>query len=261
MKDLIYSRESGQIQSECYKVEEDGKVFLEKHLLYTSNKDLNEIKSEINIQKAASDKCKNIPKILKAYKDPSGQNEFIVQMEYIDGQTLRDRMDKGLSKYNALVIFSQLCLILNNFPIPHKDLKPENIIISKDKNKIYLIDFGSAAQLCVYGTGTRGYQSPEQRDVRYRGDSKLSDTFTLGLILYEMINKEKLVLTEEELRNGKWDKPPILHSKFTDVSNEIFQKMVAINPKDRPRRVKDCMEIASDKDKFSNRHRFGGNNK
>lgn len=256
MEELIYERDNGQIRSKCFKIEENGKFLLEKHLYYSTSKDLSEIESEVNIQAHAASKSRNIPKILKKYRNPG--NEYVVQMEYIEGETLRQRMNKGLSKYNALLFYSQLCVILNEFPLAHKDLKPENIIISKDNNKIYLIDFGSAAQPYVCGTGTKGYQSPEQRDIKYRGDGKLSDIFTLGLILYEMINKNKLILSEEELRTGQWQHVPTLCSQFSRRSNEVFSKMMSINPKDRPSRVIYCKDIASEMYKFKNKHYYSG---
>ncbi|MGI6010559.1 MAG: Stk1 family PASTA domain-containing Ser/Thr kinase [Ruminococcus sp.] len=134
------------------------------------------------------------PNIVNVYDvgDDAGVN-FIV-MELVEGITLKDYIKKKgkLSVKEATSIAIQVSLGLeaaHNSNIVHRDVKPQNIIISTD-GKVKLSDFG-IARAVTSNTITSNvmvsvhYSSPEQ--VRGGYSDKKSDIYSLGITMYEMV--------------------------------------------------------------------------
>jgi predicted ATPase/serine/threonine protein kinase len=142
----------------------------------------------------------NHPNIITIHDiDVAAGRPYIV-MEWIEGQTLRQKMANGsLSLAELLHIASQIVEALvaaHERGILHRDLKPENVMVTAD-GRVKVLDFGIATRLAAPETpsgtldpppgfvlGTPGYMSPEQT----RGE-KLdfrSDQFSFGAVLYEM---------------------------------------------------------------------------
>ncbi len=124
-----------------------------------------------------------------------GDALYIV-MEYIDGITLKEYMEKKgiLSDVEALHFIKQILKGLahaHERGIVHRDVKPHNIILLKD-GTIKITDFG-IARLTKFDTqtisdmtiGSVHYISPEQAS----GDrtDERSDIYSVGIILYEML--------------------------------------------------------------------------
>jgi Tol biopolymer transport system component/predicted Ser/Thr protein kinase len=131
--------------------------------------------------------------------------DFLV-MEYLDGQTLATRLEKGaLPLDQALQYAIQIADALDKAhrkAIVHRDLKPGNVMLTKSGVK--LLDFGLAklqpigavsgssvaatmtSPLTGRGTilGTLQYMAPEQ--VEGRDADARSDIFSFGVVLYEM---------------------------------------------------------------------------
>lgn len=124
-----------------------------------------------------------------------GDALYIV-MEYIDGITLKEYMEKKgvLSDVEALHFVKQILKGLahaHERGIVHRDIKPHNILLLKD-GTIKITDFG-IARLTKFDTqtisdmtiGSVHYISPEQAS----GDrtDERSDIYSMGIILYEML--------------------------------------------------------------------------
>ncbi len=144
--------------------------------------------------------------------------DFIV-MEYLEGETLQDRLRKGpLSLDEVFNYGPQIAYGLDTAHrkgILHRDLKPGNIMLTKSGAK--LLDFGLAAASVPPATetmvtdsllppsvtgqrkvaGTFPYMSPEQ--VRGLPLDPRSDIFSLGAVLYEMVTGERAFTGESEL--------------------------------------------------------------
>jgi serine/threonine protein kinase len=122
--------------------------------------------------------------------------DFLV-MEYVDGETLAQRLVRGAIPVAQAVRFgSQIADALHRAHregIVHRDLKPANIMLTR--GGIKLLDFG-LARIDVPGTsderalmGTPQYMSPEQLD-RRPADAR-SDIFACGAVLYEMVTGQR----------------------------------------------------------------------
>jgi len=136
-----------------------------------------------------------------------GETEYLV-MEYLEGETLADRIARGsLSRSQLLKWGAQIAEALQHAHrsgITHRDLKPGNIMITSSGAK--LLDFGLAKfaeaapelldpedtetrrePLTAEGmvVGTVQYMSPEQ--IEGQNVDHRSDIFALGVILYEMV--------------------------------------------------------------------------
>ncbi len=135
----------------------------------------------------------NVCSVIDIQEQPgtAGSQMFIV-MEYVDGQTLRDR--KGISLKQAIDIGIQIAdglAAAHEKGIVHRDIKPENIMVRKD-GIVQIMDFGLAklrgvSRLTKEGStvGTAGYMSPEQ--VQGLDADHRSDIFSLGALLYELL--------------------------------------------------------------------------
>lgn len=140
------------------------------------------------------------PNIVSVYDvGNEGDTEYIV-MEYVEGITLKQYLGaKGvLPEKEAVDFAAQICSGLEHAHkkgIVHKDIKPENILITKE-GILKITDFGIAKAL-NQGTITTGgmamgsvhYFSPEQARGSFV-DAK-TDIYSLGVILYEMVTGKR----------------------------------------------------------------------
>ncbi len=123
-------------------------------------------------------------------------------MDYVPGQTLSHYLRKHapLPPLEALNYAMQLCDVLHYLhsqrpPIIFRDLKPSNLILTKD-NTLVLIDFGIARYFKegqindTTDFGSPGYASPEQYQTEGQTDER-SDLYSLGIILHEMLTGQR----------------------------------------------------------------------
>jgi len=132
--------------------------------------------------------------------EPHGQRQCVYYVtEYIEGQTLRQWMHDhpNPSLEEVRDIAGQIAAGLRAFhrqEMLHQDLKPENIMFD-EHGTIKIIDFGSTKIAGIEEIttplgrqnmlGTRNYTAPEYLQ-GYPGNN-LSDTYSLGVIVYEML--------------------------------------------------------------------------
>ncbi len=141
----------------------------------------------------------NIAKLFDGGVTREGRPYFA--MEYIAEGRAIDAFcrQEGKSVKSRLVLFQQICdavAYAHRKLVVHRDLKPSNILVSPsgivkllDFGVAKLLDDGPASQAPVTRTGLRimtpEYASPEQ--VAGQGITTLSDIYTLGVILYELL--------------------------------------------------------------------------
>jgi len=149
------------------------------------------------VEEARAASALNHPNIITIHDIGTAQGQRYIVMEWIEGQTLRQRLAHGpMGVAESLAIASQIVdalLAAHNGGILHRDLKPENVMITAD-GRVKVLDFGIAKRMAAadgappvspFVVGTPGYMSPEQTCGEML-DSR-SDQFAFGAVLYEML--------------------------------------------------------------------------
>ena len=134
------------------------------------------------------------PNIVNVYDVGEENGIYYIVMELVEGITLKKYIEKKarLSYKEAVSIAIQVSMGIeaaHNNHIIHRDIKPQNIIISKE-GKVKVTDFG-IAKAATSNTitsnvmGSVHYTSPEQARGGY-SDEK-SDIYSLGITMFEML--------------------------------------------------------------------------
>lgn len=134
------------------------------------------------------------PNIVSVYDVGEDDGVYFIVMELVQGITLKNYIDmKGkLDIREALNISVQIASGLSaahENRIIHRDIKPQNIIMSRD-GKVKVTDFGIAkvadsTTVTTTAAGTVHYISPEQARGGYSDER--SDIYSLGITMYEMV--------------------------------------------------------------------------
>ncbi len=138
----------------------------------------------------------NLPRIYEQFSDAG---RWYLVMDFIEGETLEDTLDKAGGKLpveKVLDIGIQLCSVLDYLhhrqpPIIFRDLKPGNVMLAHNGH-IYLIDFGIARHFKLgqskdtTALGSTGYAAPEQYGRAQT--TQRADIYSLGATLHEMLS-------------------------------------------------------------------------
>jgi eukaryotic-like serine/threonine-protein kinase len=217
-------------------------------------------------QEARSLSTLSHPNLLAIYDVGAQNGTHYLVSEFLEGQTLRERMNHGalpqrkLIEY-ALQVASGLAAA-HDKGIVHRDVKPENIFITRDEH-VKILDFGLARSskgfaglqaesaavtspgLTTPGTvmGTVGYMSPEQ--VRGQTVDNRSDIFSFGAILYEMATGKRAFQRDSSVETMNAilkEEPPELDASQMKVSpglERIIRHCLEKNPESRFQSARD----------------------
>ncbi len=183
-------------------------------------------------------------------------NEILLVMEYVDGSTLRRRLENiGRLPLNSFLPVAVQCAEAlaeaQQKGILHRDVKPENIMLTS-AGHVKILDFGLARQFAVASptamtvstesqslgcVGTLGYMAPEVL-LEQELDAR-TDLFSLGIVFYEMLtgrhpfDTHKPVVTTDHILHAQ---PPPMKTLVADVPTELERivfKMLAKSPDER----------------------------
>ena len=195
----------------------------------------------------------NHPNIVKVFERGEHNEQLFIAMELLEGQSLAELIQEGehIPLPDCLKIMAQIVDAVSKIHskgIVHRDLKPENILLVEqdgEKNFVKLLDFGlaksaSLTRLTETGEilGTINYLPPER--ISRQEFSPAGDIYSLGVVFYEMVTREKPFLGETPLDVIKeiLDKEPVEPIKFrSDIPtalNDLILKMMNKEPAARP---------------------------
>jgi serine/threonine-protein kinase len=221
------------------------------------------------IQEAKAASALNHPHILTIYEiGTTGTSRFIAT-EFIDGDTLRQRINAGMKLVDILEISIQIGSALaaaHTVGIIHRDLKPENVMIRRD-GFVKLLDFGLAKLSQPDGSltdteaptkamvntaagtvmGTANYMSPEQAK-GINVDTR-TDLWSVGAVLYEMITGHLPFAgdTTTETISLILQKEPAPLTRYTNEAPAELERIVTkALTKDREERYQTAKDLALD---------------
>ena len=250
----IIKRIGGGGMSEVYKAKchKLNRYVAIKVLKEEFGKDANFVK-KFNIEAQAAAGLSH-PNIVNIYDVVNENNMHFIVMELIEGITLKDYIaSKGmLDIKEAINIALQVAKGLecaHERNIVHRDVKPQNIIISVD-GTVKVADFGIAKAtteetINAFALGSVHYISPEQAKGAYT-DIR-SDIYSLGVSLYEMIsgrvpfNGENAVAVALAHVEEVVTPPSIYNSKISPELETIVLKCMQKSPDRRYQNLKELI--------------------
>jgi serine/threonine protein kinase len=135
------------------------------------------------------------PNIVAVFDRGSDDGVNYIAMRYVQGPTLKELIDRGLSPDQAVALVRQVlegARFAHRNGIVHRDLKPQNVIVDEE-GKAVVTDFGIAragiSDITQTGSvmGTPQYLSPEQ--AQGFEVTPVSDLYSIGVILYEALTR------------------------------------------------------------------------
>lgn len=189
----------------------------------------------------------NHPNIAALHTALQYDDQLIMVMEYVEGDTFNDRMVKGLAMRDSVSIVQQALSALayaHGMGVVHRDIKPSNIMINS-AGQAKLLDFGLALRetadprLTSSGSliGSVHYISPEQ--IRGDGQDARSDLYSMGVTLFEAITGKLPIDGKSlpEIINGHLtvqpQSPSRLNPSVPESLSAIVLRALAKNPGER----------------------------
>jgi len=178
------------------------------------------------------------------------QEDIFLVMEFVEGQTLRQRLLEPMNLEDFLKIAVQCAEALvaaHDRGILHCDIKPENVMLTPT-GQVKILDFGVAKYLprsdqssTVERSGTVGgtpaYMSPEV--LLEKTPDGRADIFSLGIVLYETLAghhpflSDSYVATTHRIIHEKPAPIRIFNAKVPEELEEIIRRAMAKEPSDR----------------------------
>lgn len=174
-------------------------------------------------------------------------------MDYIDGESLAERMKRTAQPFSEAEVREILVQILEALKevhqneIWHLDLKPGNIMIDKGGNA-YLIDFGASKQIRANGSMTTstalcytpGYAPNEQIGQMYDRFGPWTDIYALGATIYNLLTNKKppMAIDIEEDEEDAFEFP----ANISEDMRKLVVWMMQPKRKARPQCVGDILE-------------------
>ncbi len=194
------------------------------------------------------------PNIVHIYDAGEADGYYYIAMEYIEGGTLKDRLDErnhepldGITILQVVQGIGSALEYAHHQGIIHRDIKPANIMFAAD-NRVVLADLGLAkffeatdlTQMTAL-IGTPYYMSPEQ--ARSQSVDARSDIYSFGVVIYEMLTGRVPFASETPwmaIHQHIYEAPPPvrqLNPVVTEAVAQVVEKALAKDPAARYQHV------------------------
>src|ERR1051326_6044496 len=219
------------------------------------------------LQEAKAASALNHPNVCTIYGIDEFEGRKFIEMEYVDGSTLRRKVSESPLRLNDAISFAiqigEALQEAHSKGIVHRDIKCENIMVNS-KNQIKVMDFGLAklkGSLKLTRTsstvGTLAYMAPEQ--IQGGEVDARSEIFSFGIVLYEMLTGHTPFRGEHDaaMMYSILNEEPAPVARYQpDVSPEIdhiIRRALEKNPADRYQHVDDMVSELRRSQKQSSR--------
>ena len=209
----------------------------------TNNKNL--VAKEIDVLKKVEH-----PNIVEYFNFLKEDNYIFIIMEFLEGGTLKqyiqensENITEDIAREIIKQIFNALSYLHYSVDVCHRDIKPENIMFSEKNNisSLKLLDFGLSSdsfesKLRLQNCGTLTYMAPEQ--ISGAIYSKAVDVWSVGIILYMLLNKGKNAFYEKgdnskiiiDKINNKEIKFDLENCPISPIARHLIMKLLDKNP-------------------------------
>lgn len=196
------------------------------------------------------------PNIVRVFDfDVYTKESYYLVMEYIDGGTLKERLEHLVENNEQLPLKDSVKMITDvadalayahRRGMVHRDIKPANIMLRKETGQAVLTDFGivkmvgnQSMAFTATGAliGTPAYMSPEQA-LGKPGDERV-DIYSLGVLLFQMVTNQLPFAADTPLAvvmkhvNDPTPSPGTFNPDVPQDLQEVIMKAMAKDPDDR----------------------------
>jgi len=257
MSNLVGLSESGQ--KDVLRGQFDGRAAVLKLVRKTPD---GAAKIEREIEAAAQLACDYVPTLYSwGQRDVDGETRYYLIEQYIEGETLRERLTRDRVQplrevFRLARVLLTACVDFETCGFVHRDIKPENILVDTS-GKYWVIDFGIVRFLGLesltptvaqWGRFTLGYGSPEQMgNVKPQIDAR-TDLFAVGVVLYEALygqnpfyegKRDQIEVIQHMTRR---DLAPLdIAGDTTGSFSEFIQSLVSRFPSRRPQTAREAL--------------------
>ncbi|HEV3419219.1 MAG TPA: serine/threonine-protein kinase [Candidatus Acidoferrum sp.] len=233
-----------------------GKVYKVRNVISDRAEAMKVLLPDLNSHQSLADRFLREIRLLASLNHPNiaalrtaltYENQLVMIMEFVEGETLANRIARAPISTAEAVNYSEQILSALSYAhkhnIIHRDIKPANMMLTP-QGAVKLMDFGIArsgtdGSLTSTGTtlGSLNYMPPEQ--VRGEAADARSDLYSFGISLYELLTGKlpfqgdsQYSLMTAQL-NQKPASPISLRADVPPALNEIILMAMAKEPSDR----------------------------
>ena len=180
--------------------------------------------------------------IINVFSHFEANDTAYIVMEYLDGITLSQRIQKGpIPQLECVEIATRICHALTAIHkegVLHRDVSPDNIMLCKD-NTVKLFDFGAARLSAKSSDDSHmtvivkpGFAPPEQYENVNQQDAR-TDIYALGATMYYALTGIKPMESTDRKVKDSMPTPQMLDAQIPTYLNNAILRAMSLDPQSR----------------------------